>query len=187
MDQEQWTAIKNNDRAYDGVFYYALKTTKNVCRPSCCARRCNPKNVIIFDTLKDALEAGFRPCSRCRPDLPDWKGSKFELAKSAEKYIEAHYTDKFSLKEISDALYVNGNYLLRAFKEVTGQTLLRYHNFVRCREAAQLLKRPECSIAYISGATGYVNAAHFSKVFKTYYNMTPSQYRKAHFESFSRD
>ncbi|MBR0051577.1 MAG: hypothetical protein IJP57_06465, partial [Firmicutes bacterium] len=35
LTKEQWLAIKNNDKAYDGKFYYALKRSKKVCRPSC--------------------------------------------------------------------------------------------------------------------------------------------------------
>ena len=42
MTEEQWNAIKTNDRNYDGVFFYALKTTKTICRRSCPARQCNP-------------------------------------------------------------------------------------------------------------------------------------------------
>ena len=132
MTKEEWLAIKNNDKNYDGRFFFALKTTKNVCRPSCTARLCNPKNVIIFETLEDALAQGFRPCSRCRPDQMDWAGAKEELTASAKKWIEEHYTEKFSLKAIANALYVNSSYLLRVFKDTTGQTLLAYHNYIRC-------------------------------------------------------
>lgn len=42
-----------------------------------------------------------------------------QLAQAAEAYIRAHSTEKFSLKTLSAALYVNGSYLLRAFRKET--------------------------------------------------------------------
>lgn len=177
MTKEQWLAIKNNDKRYDGQFFYALKSTKTVCRPSCTARTCNPKNVIIFHTLDEAIEKGFRPCYRCRPDQMDWDGAKSELTNRAKKWIEEHYTEKFSLDSVSGALYVNGSYLLRVFKETTGHTLLWHHHYVRCEEAKKLLTRQELSISLISYRVGYSTSSHFTKVFKKMYGYTPSSYR----------
>ena len=124
MNREQWLAIKNKDSSYDGVFFYALKTTKVVCRPSCNKKACSPENVVIFDDLDSALAAGYRLCKRCRPDQPGWKGAKYELASSAEDYINNNYTADFSLEEMAKKLHVNKFYLLRTFKEVAGTTPL---------------------------------------------------------------
>lgn len=184
LTQEQWLAIKNNDKNYDGVFYYALKTTKTVCRPSCTARKCNPKNVIIFDTLEEALQQGFRPCQRCRSDQLDWEGAKKELTENAKKQIEDHYTEKFSLESLASALFVNENYLLRVFKEVTGHTLLWYHNQTRCLAAKKLLAHSDYSISFISCQVGFASSTHFSRVFKKMTGCTPSEYRKTHMEKF---
>lgn len=180
MTKEQWEAIKNNDRSFDGVFFYALKTTKNICKPSCSARSCNPKNVIIFDTYEEAVKQGFRPCLRCRPDQPDWEGARKELAEKARKLLEAHYTEKFSLKTIAGILYVNESYLLRTFKQIQGQTMLSYHNYVRCQAAKELLTRPELSISGISDTVGYCSPSHFTQVFKKTVGCTPSEYRDAY-------
>ena len=63
------------------------------------------------------------------------KGSSAALADAARLYIETHSTDKFSLQAVADALFVNGSYLLRAFKAYTGHTLLWYHNYIHCEKA----------------------------------------------------
>lgn len=185
MTQKQWNAIRNHDKSYDGIFFYTIKNSDIVCKPSCTMRGRDiaPKNIIIFDTLNEAVTKGLRPCRHCRPDLPDWKSAKNELATSASNYIEAHYTEKFVLEEIAGALYVNANYLARVFKEVTGHTLLWYHHYVRCKEAAELLKRPELNISYISDTVGYVNASHFARTFRKFYHTNPMDYRKKYFES----
>lgn len=185
MTQEQWTAIKTRDSSYDGIFYYGLKTTKHICRPSCPSRLCNPKNVIIFNTYDDGLAYGFKPCLKCHPELPSWKGSKEELAQSAKELIEEHYREKFSLKEIASALFVNESYLERVFKEITGQTLLAYHNRIRCDIAKELLTHNELSISYISDSVGYVSPSHFTQKFRKLYGSTPSQFRKEYLENLA--
>ena len=186
MTKEQWKAIQNNDKNYDGKFFYALKTTKNVCRPSCPARACNPKNVLIFNTYEEAAERGFRPCLRCRPDQPEWQGAGAELADAAKAYIDSHYTGKFSLNDISGYLYVNGSYLLRVFKAATGMTLLQYHNYVRCTEAQKLLEDPELSISIIAFRVGFSSSSHFTRVFKNIVGITPSAYREDYIEELTR-
>ena len=183
MTREEWLAIKNRDRSWDGRFFYGLRTTKTVCRPSCSKRTPNPRNVILFSTLDEALAQGYTPCKRCRPEQSDWGGSKKELALSAKAYIEGHYMEKFSLEHLADTLFINKHYLLRTFRELTGTTLLAYHNQVRCEAAKELLTRPELTMSYISNTVGFSSASHFSHVFHKICGCTPSEYREEYMKS----
>ena len=182
MTAEQWNAVKTSDRSYDGKFFYGLRTTKKFCRPSCPKRCYDPRKVVIFDTLEEALASGFRPCGRCRPDRPEWTDTKTELAHAARHWIDERYTEKFSLDELADALHVNKSYLLRSFKTVTGTTPLEYHNHVRCECARQMLTSAEKPVAQIAAEVGYVSASHFTQVFRKVFGCTPSAYREAYFQ-----
>ena len=102
-------------------------------------------------------------------------GERLSLA--AKAYIEAHSAEKFSLQEISRALFVDGSYLLRTFKAHTGCTLLWYHNHVRCENAKELMRNQAISISEAGEAAGFVSSSHFSHVFRKMTGMTPSQYR----------
>ena len=183
MTEEQWEAIKNKDASYDGQFFYALKTTKTVCRPSCVKKTCSPKNVVIFSTVEDAIKAGYHPCKRCRPDQAEWKCAKRELADTACRLIKENYKNAFSLDELAEKLHINKYYLLRTFKEAVGDTPLSYHNGIRCDVAKEMLRRPELNIAYISDEIGFNSASHFSRVFAKTVGMTPSEYRKQYLRS----
>ncbi|MEM8663992.1 MAG: Ada metal-binding domain-containing protein [Pseudomonadota bacterium] len=55
-----WTALAERDSAYDGVFVFAVKTTKIYCRPSCPARRPLRKNVTFYALAREAEAAGYR-------------------------------------------------------------------------------------------------------------------------------
>ena len=52
------------------------------------------------------------------------RNSSDALVQSAKDYIESHSAEKFSLQVLSEALFINGSYLLHLFKSRTGQTLL---------------------------------------------------------------
>ena len=101
------------------------------------------------------------------------------LVKAAKAYIEAHSMEKFSLKRLSGTLYINGSYLLRQFKSHTGQTLLEYHNSVRCERAKEMLRSTEMSVSEIGAAVGFMSSAHFSHVFRKITDCTPTAYRES--------
>ena len=99
------------------------------------------------------------------------------LAKAATDYMEAHYTEKFSLQTMAGELFVNGSYLLRVFKKQTGYTALAYHNHLRCEAAKKLLTQTDRSVSEIGETVGFVSSAHFSHVFKKETGCSPSEYR----------
>ena len=66
--EEMIKAVKNKDKLYDGQFYVAVKSTKIVRCPSCLSRTPLEKNMVFFDTLEEALQNGYRPCKRCKPE-----------------------------------------------------------------------------------------------------------------------
>lgn len=64
-ENEKIQAILNRDGRYDGMFWYGVKSTGIVCRPSCSAKVPSLKNVELFDRLEDALKSDYRPCKIC--------------------------------------------------------------------------------------------------------------------------
>ena len=178
MTDKQKQAIIDKDPEYDGIFFYGLKTTHIVCRPSCNKRSCSLDNVVIFDTFEEAEKAGYRACKRCRPDQPEWNGVKQELANSVKGIIDENYEKDFSLQEIADKLHINKFYMLRAFEEVMGDTPLAYCNRVRCEKAGELMVQPELTMSYISMAVGFNSNSYFSRVFKKVTGYTPSEFRR---------
>jgi AraC family transcriptional regulator, regulatory protein of adaptative response / methylated-DNA-[protein]-cysteine methyltransferase len=68
LDDARWRKVLARDAGADGEFYYSVKTTGVYCRPSCASRHARPENVAFHATQEEARRAGFRPCTRCRPD-----------------------------------------------------------------------------------------------------------------------
>src|SRR6476619_3765387 len=69
IDKDQaWAAFAARNRAFDGMFVGAVKTTGIYCKPSCPARHPLRENVEYFADGEGARAAGYRACLRCKPD-----------------------------------------------------------------------------------------------------------------------
>lgn len=121
----------------------------------------------------------FNPCGEGAIQVStDAKGSTgAALTQAAKAYIEAHSAEKFSLQALSEALFVNGSHLLRVFRAQTGETLLGYHNRMRCENAKALLRQSDVTISQAGELAGFVSSSHFSHIFKKFTGLTPTEYR----------
>ena len=100
LTDERWQAITCNDKSYDDIFIYAVKSTGIFCRPSCKSRDPKKENVRIFNDAKEAVSEGFRPCKRCKPSglrLPDE-----EWVIQITEYIDRNYNETLTLEILAD-------------------------------------------------------------------------------------
>ena len=109
--------------------------------------------------------------------MKEKQNSGLALTEAAQNYMKDHSAEKFSLKKMASALYVNGSYLLRTFKLHTGITPLVYHHCVRCDKAKQLLTQTNLSISQIGETVGFISSSHFSHIFRQMEGCSPSEYR----------
>jgi AraC family transcriptional regulator of adaptative response/methylated-DNA-[protein]-cysteine methyltransferase len=113
--------VLERDASADGQFFYAVKSTKVYCRPSCPSRRPTRKNVAFFPTSAAAEQAGFRACKRCEPDLatprPDPQAA---VIAAATQYLAAHATERTRLADLAKATGVGRLTILRGFRRVLG-------------------------------------------------------------------
>src|SRR5512135_2993859 len=95
--QEMERAYRTRDASYDGIFFMGVRSTGIFCRPSCPARKPQPRNVAYFASAREALFAWFRPCRRCHPlstngETPTWL---LPLIERVEADPGARYSDEF--------------------------------------------------------------------------------------------
>ena len=72
-EPEMWEAVQRSDASYDGLFFYAVKTTGIFCRPPCKSKPPKRENLCYFASGEEARAAGFRPCKCCRSDLLEYQ------------------------------------------------------------------------------------------------------------------
>ena len=91
-------------------------------------------------------------------------------------YIHEHYTDKITGSGIAQKFDCNYDYMNRIFTRLTGQSIMRYVNHVRINHAKELIEATHLPFGEIGYLTGLDDPYHFSKVFKKYVGVTPSEY-----------
>ncbi|WP_391118086.1 bifunctional transcriptional activator/DNA repair enzyme AdaA [Psychrobacillus sp. L3] len=173
--EKYWQAIIENNSVYDDVFYYAVKSTGIFCRPSCKSRPPKKENVRIYIEVKEAIENGFRPCKRCKPNglrLPDE-----EWANQITGYIEEHYKEQLTLDILADICHGSPYHLQRTFKKVIGISPVEYIQQIRINKAKELLTTTSKPLVEIGSTVGMNNTSYFITLFKKITGGTPNQYR----------
>ena len=94
-----------------------------------------------------------------------------------QEYIKAHLNAGISLQELSGYISLSPNYLCKLFKQVTGETITHYIQNLKITRSIEYLADPSIPLSQIAEDLGFYDQFHFSKVFKTYTCMSPSQYR----------
>lgn len=102
----------------------------------------------------------------------------FTKVKALLDYIHQNYPDKITGASIETKFECNYDYINRVFHEVTGHTITRYVNLVRINHAKELIEATQLSMNEIGYLTGLNDPYYFSKVFKKYVGLSPSQYDK---------
>ena len=91
--------------------------------------------------------------------------------------LKSNLTEKISLEKISQQAYYSKTFLNTIFKKNTGYTIMQYYNLLKIQEAKKLL-RENMSPTAISNLFNFESPTYFTKVFKKYTNMTPTEYKK---------
>lgn len=148
------------------VRYYALK-------PSSFAELTK-----VFSAIHDELEQRFGPGAGSSASSLPPQCSADETIQKVMEYCRNHYSHA-SLAELSRELYMNPSYLSQLIRQKTGRTFSEYLLEIRMQQAALFLQDPNVKIYNVSSMVGYTNPNNFSRVFHSYYHMSPSEYRAA--------
>lgn len=99
------------------------------------------------------------------------------IVKNALKYIQENYTKKITLAEVAEKTYVSQWYLSKLLNKHTGKSFSDILNKIRINVAKDLLKNPSMRIGNIAEEVGFVDMAHFSRVFKKFEGCSANEYR----------
>ena len=138
-DERRWNAVVKRDRAAEGTFYYAVRTTGVFCRPGCSSRLPIRENVEFFDTCREAELAGYRPCKRCKPGVSSPHERLEEAIVQACRRIEqAEETPK--LEELAEEAGLSPWHFHRLFNKIVGVTPKQYAATRRAQRFRDSLK-----------------------------------------------
>lgn len=92
--------------------------------------------------------------------------------------IESHVT----LEDISNHLNITPQYAVSSFKKHMGIPLMKYSKKIRIDRSKVLLMTTTKSILDIALTLGFYDQSHFSKTFKSFEGVSPSEFRNTHYK-----
>ena len=98
------------------------------------------------------------------------------IVKKVQKYLEKNYKEA-SLEGAAAEVNLSTSYLSRIFKEKAGIGFADLLCRIRMEKAMELLENPDYKSYEIAFHIGYDDPKNFSRAFKSYCQMSPSEYR----------
>lgn len=96
-----------------------------------------------------------------------------------QDYISAHLDEELNLEKLAQISSFSLFHFHRIFKGITGETLYDFIQRIRLEKSCILLSsNPDLKIINIAMDCGFSTPSSFSKAFKNFYNISPSEYRK---------
>ncbi len=134
----------------------------------------------IKSLIYQALTILLRSYVKCTFSSRDYEKSKRELERLrlVLDYIEVHYREKIQLETLARMLNISSYHFCHLFKKLTNFTVTDYINCLRIEKAAELMNTNNMNITEIALEVGFNDINYFSRVFRKYKSMSPSDYKK---------
>lgn len=100
------------------------------------------------------------------------------LGMMIKRYIKNNLTEKITLSDIAWHLHCSTVTLTEHFKKEFGLTIMEYVTSKRMQMAVRLLENSDTSVREIAESCGFSDIEYFSKSFKKFHGMSPSEWRK---------
>ncbi len=99
------------------------------------------------------------------------------ILQQAMDYIYANYDQSLTLNDLAEETYVSTYYLSRMFTKEIGKNFVDFLNEVRMEKAKELMGDLSLKTYQIAEKVGINDPHYFSKLFKKYVQMTPTEFR----------
>lgn len=98
---------------------------------------------------------------------------------NAKHFIKTNYSNtSLSLKMVSEFVELSESHFSTIFAREVGETFTDYLTKVRLEKAKELITSTNLKLYEISEQIGYINAEHFSRIFKKLVGCSPKDYMK---------
>jgi len=100
-----------------------------------------------------------------------------KMLRKAMDYMSERMGEPFDIHDLAAETGLAPRYLSSLFKRYTGLSLKEYRTRLRMERARTLLSETRLSVTEVAGAVGYAELYSFSRQFKLYYGIPPSEAR----------
>jgi YesN/AraC family two-component response regulator len=104
------------------------------------------------------------------------------LVSTIKEIVDAKYTDAdLCLQSIADMVNLSSSYVGKQFRDQEDLSVAKYITAVRMKRAAKLLQETDDSVNAVMEKVGFLNQSYFFKLFKQHFNVTPNEFKSAHY------
>ena len=104
--------------------------------------------------------------------------SKPDYIQKALNYMHSDYANGITIQKVADSVGLNRSYFFSIFSERVGMSPSEYLISLRLSKAAELMSVYGESPSTAAMSVGYEDLAHFSKIFKKHFGVSPREYYK---------
>lgn len=169
-----YAALLARDPAFDGHAYVCVASTGIFCRLTCPARKPKRENCTFFGTIGECLDAGYRPCKRCKPLTPAAGSDPSVTALLAALDDRPAY--RWSERDITRLGY-DLSTVRRSFKRQYGMTFLEMARLRRLRDGFTTLSEGG-KVIDAQLEAGFDSASAFRAAFASLLGRAPGTFSK---------
>ena len=172
-DDDRYAALVRRDATHAGRWFVGVRTTGIFCRPGCPARPPLRENCTFHPSAAACLEAGYRPCKRCRPlDAP---AQTEAVVAALLDELTADPTRRWTEADLR-ARGHDPSTVRRAFVRQYGLSFVRLARLMRLRSGFETLSRGQPVIRAQLDA-GFDSASGFRAAFARLLGVAPGTLR----------
>ncbi|MBE7020206.1 MAG: AraC family transcriptional regulator [Ruminococcaceae bacterium] len=157
FDEHLKNVLNDDMKKLISVFHFKHITDKFHAKEKCC----NILNYILCEII----------------DFTKIKSSN-EYVMRIFNYVVEHINEKITLKTVAGFLHLSKEYTAYIFKKETGTTLSSYINEQKILISEKLILKENMTLSEIALHLNFANYDYFSKTFKRYKGISPSEYKK---------
>ncbi len=154
---------------------------------------CIKKIILEYTTRKPGYELAVKACvynvivlllrnhvaRSFSPEEYDTQAANLKRFHHVFDYIEENLTQEIELQELASIAKLSTGQFCRIFKKLTGRSSKNYINQLRIEKSIMLLEDGEYNVGEIAFAVGFGDSSYFSRLFKKYKGLAPSEYMKS--------
>lgn len=111
-------------------------------------------------------------------DVPRPGSLSIQAVARVRSYIEENVGERISLEDLARIAQVSRFHFARQFRLRTGQSPMGYLLRARIERAKQMLGDSAMKVAEIAVALGFADQSHFTRTFRRFVGVPPSEYRR---------
>jgi len=132
----------------------------------CHVTKCNSLFIMLFAEMARLTEHATKA------------GERYEVLLPALKAMEQNYRVWYKNEEYAKMCGISKYHFIHLFTKCKGCSPSKYKSDLLMQKARELVGISEIPMHEIAETLGFDDALYFSKKFKSYYGVSPSQYRK---------